>query len=505
MRRVYIKWLSRTQEKGLFKDQGSVENSLRRHQDLLYPSSVQHIDGVAVCMIRQGEERAIAVFNRDSLGFSGHSFHSGKRQVWLCPLNHDNAVHLRKKVTFAGPSALRDRAVTFGVGDRLGIATPGHIRILRKYEVSPVLAQQSPRELKLAGRSYRDIVDPVTWAVFQEGYTEPWGADGDHLKTVEWVREAQSLGCTMITADLTDYIQTALGKLQGETLYSEYGKLRAAYRKEIEQEYLGQSIRLDTDECIEFSREILAQVSLVYNRAILHAQTLYSAGAESGKVPDFEVSIDETDTPTSPEAHAFVARELQKLEIPVVSLAPRFIGKFEKAVDYNGDIDTFKRTFRTHSAIARRFGHKLSIHSGSDKFSIYPTIGELTEARFHIKTCGTSWLEALSVIAEVDPSLFRDLYEYARRSLPLAAKYYKTVASPESMKDTGQVDNSELPGLMQRRDELQVLHITYGQILSNAKLKESLLGVLNRNLELYWERLEKHLGRHLRLLGVRER
>ena len=505
VRRVYKKWFSRAQEKGLFKDLGSADHSLRRHQDLLYPSSVQHIDGAVVCMIRQGEERAVAVFNRDSLGFSGHSFHSGQNRVRLCPLNHNNAVHLRKRVAFTGPSALRDRAVTFGVGDRLGIATPGHIRVLRQFEVSPVLAQQSPRELELAGRTYSDIVDPVTWAVFQEGYNEPWGADGDHLKTVEWVKEAQSLGCTMITADLTDYIQTALGKLQGEALNIEYEKLAPVYRKEIEEEYIGQGLRLDTGERIEFSREMLAQVSIVYNRAVAHAQTLYNACAESGKIPDFEVSIDETDTPTSPEAHVFVARELQKLEIPVVSLAPRFIGRFEKAVDYNGDIDIFKRTFSTHSAVARHFGHKLSIHSGSDKFSIYSLIGELSEACFHVKTCGTSWLEAMSVIAEVDPSLFRDLYEYARQSLPLAAGYYQTVASPESMEDIGRVDNRELSAIMQRRNERQVFHITYGQILSNEKLKGRLFAVLNRNLERYWERLEIHLGRHLRLLGVREK
>ncbi len=505
LRRIYKNWFTRAQKKGLFTDLGRLEYNLERHQDLLYPSSVQCISGVVLCLIRQGEERALAVFDQDSLGFSGQAFHSGKNWVWLCPLNHGNALHLRKTVTSTAPAALRDRAITFGVGDRLGIATPGHIRILRRFHLSPVLAQQSPRELELAGRSYRDIVDPVTWAVFQEGYTEPWGADGDHLKTVEWVKEAQSLGCTMITADLSDHIHTASGKLQGDTLHGEYRQLKPSYRKGIEEEYLGHGIRLDTGEHIAFTRETLARVSLVYHRAIVHARTLYCTGTVSGKDPDFEVSIDETDTPTSPEAHVFVARELQKLGVRIVSLAPRFSGTFEKAIDYEGDIDTFKRTLHTHSAIARYFGHKLSIHSGSDKFSIYPLIGELTDARFHIKTCGTSWLEALSVIATVNPPLFRGLYEYAKRSLHVAARYYQTVASPESMSDIGLVDDRGLPGLLKRRDERQVLHITYGQILSNEKLKGRLYNVLNRNLEHYWGLLEEHLGKHLRLLGVRER
>jgi hypothetical protein len=171
LRRIYQNWFTRAQKKELFTDLGRLEYNLERHQDLLYPSSVQCISGVVLCLIRQGEERALAVFDQDSLGFSGQAFHSGKNWVWLCPLNHGNALHLRKTVTSTAPAALRDRAITFGVGDRLGIATPGHIRILRRFHLSPVLAQQSPRELELAGRSYRDIVDPVTWAVFQEGYT----------------------------------------------------------------------------------------------------------------------------------------------------------------------------------------------------------------------------------------------------------------------------------------------------------------------------------------------
>jgi hypothetical protein len=456
-------------------------------------------------MIREKDRRALAIFNRKSLGFSGFSYSSGKDHVWLCSLSHENAVRLREQLRFTGPTSLRDHRVTFGVGDRLGIATPGHIRVLRIYEVSPVLAQQSPRELELAGRNYADIVDPATWAVLQEGYGEPWGADGDHLKTTQWVYEALSQGCTMITADLTDHIHTAFEKLSGEALKKAYMKLSPDYREEIEQEYLDKPVKLDTGETILFNAETLARVSLVYHKAVAHARDLYEAGTVAGDSLDFEVSIDETDIPTSPEAHVFVARELGRRAVPFVSLAPRFVGRFEKAVDYAGDLDAFKNSFAVHCAIARRYGHKVSIHSGSDKFSMYPLIGEMTELTFHIKTCGTSWLEALSVVAEVDPALFRNVYSFAVQSLPLAAQHYKTVASPEAMIDVHAVGDLELPSLVQSRDERQVLHITYGQILSNRDLKHRLLEVLNRNLERYWQRLEHHIGRHLHLLGVKKR
>ena len=503
--KAYQRWFSLAQRRGLFKKGGGVEQYAGRFGDLLFPSSLQHIDGVLLCLIRCGGRRCIAIFSDDAMGFTGHHVHSGADHVWFCALNHENAVHLRRQLLFTAPSSLSRRTASFGVGDRLGIATPGHIRILRRFMISPVLAQQSPRELELAGRSYKDIIDPATWAVFQEGFAEPWGADGDHLKSVQWVREARSLGCTMITADLTDHIQSDPAKLHGNALKEEYEKLSPAYRRQIEGEYIGQHVTLDTGERIEFSRETLARISVTYTHAVLHAQTLFNAGSEFKGAFDFEVSIDETDTPTSAEAHVFVARELEKLRVPLLSLAPRFIGTFEKAIDYSGDLAAFKRSFSTHSAIARRFGHKLSIHSGSDKFSIYPLIGELTDATYHIKTCGTSWLEALALVAEINPALFRELYRYAKTSLPIASRYYKTVASPEQMIDDQSLQDRELLSLIQRRDERQLLHITYGQILSNRLLKQKLLELLHSNIELYWERLESHIGKHLHSLGVSKR
>ncbi len=505
VRRIYKKWVARADQRGLFTKKGGITRTPEKYRDLLYPSSVQEIDGIPLCMIKQEDQRALAVFDAYSLGFSGLEFKTGGRKVWICPLDHGNAVHLRSRVAYTSPVMLRDRAITFGVGDRLGIATPGHIRVLRRYRVSPVLAQQSPRELELVGRTYRDVIDPATWAVFQEGFAEPWGADGDHLKTVEGVKEVVSQGFTMITADLSDHIRTEHAGLRSDALHEAYSRLNPAYRRRIEKEYLGHSVTLVSGERVAFSGETLARISLVYHRALEHARTLYHACTNGERHPDFEISIDETDTHTPPEVHVFVARELQTMGLKILSLAPRFIGKFEKAVDYEGDMERFKRTFSTHCAIAEHFGHKLSIHSGSDKFSIYPLIGDLTKARFHLKTSGTSWLLALSVIAQVAPRLFRDLYDYAGLSFSAASRYYRTVVSRNTLSGIGHMNDRQLPGLLERRDERQVLHITYGQILSNKKLKQRIYGVLNRNIEHYWRLLEDHFGKHLRMLGVKVR
>ena len=103
------------------------------------------------------------------------------------PLDHDSAAYLRERFPFTAPTRVLGRPRSFGVGDRLGIAGPGHIRVFKKYHAAPVLAQQSMRELRLTGRTYRDVLDAATFAVFREDYRDGFGADGDHLKTLEEV------------------------------------------------------------------------------------------------------------------------------------------------------------------------------------------------------------------------------------------------------------------------------------------------------------------------------
>ena len=107
------------------------------------------------------------------------------------------------------------------------------------------------------------------------------------------------------------------------------------------------------------------------------------------------MSVDETDTPTSAEEHYFIANELLRRDVPVVSLAPRFVGKFQKG-RLHGDSAEFETELAKHAAIMHHFNnYKLSIHTGSDKFSIYSIINQHTNGRVHVKTAGTSHLEAL--------------------------------------------------------------------------------------------------------------
>ena len=125
--------------------------------------------------------------------------------------------------------------------------------------------------------------------------------------------------------------------------------------------------------------------------------------ASAGRPFDLEVSVDETDTPTTPAEHLYVASEMKRLGVQWVSLAPRFVGRFEKGVDYIGDVALFEREFAVHAAIARHVGpYKLSLHSGSDKFSIYGIAARLARGLVHLKTAGTSYLEALRALSVAD-------------------------------------------------------------------------------------------------------
>ncbi len=98
-----------------------------------------------------------------------------------------------------------------------------------------------------------------------------------------------------------------------------------------------------------------------------------------------------------------------------MGLAPRFVGDFEKGIDYKGDLKAFESCLAEHVQIAKDYGpYKISVHSGSDKFSIYPIVGRVTGGQFHLKTAGTSYLEALRVVARFEPALMRDIIAFCR-------------------------------------------------------------------------------------------
>lgn len=408
------------------------------------------------------------------------------------PLDHAAAEYLRARFPFTKPLPVLSRARTFGVGDRLGIACPGHIRVFQQYDATPVFAQQSIRELTLTNRTYMDVLDCVTFYVFREDFTSGFGADGDHLKRAEDVEYALGLGYTMITLDCSEHIKGDGGL--------------ADVPEALRARYAGKRFDIDEGVSLSFNEEDLSRIYHIYGDAIRFAGGIWNRFFGDGNEnADFEISIDETATPTTPAQHFFVANELLLRGVKFKTLAPRFTGEFQKGIDYIGDLDAFDREMAVHAAIARKFGYKLSIHSGSDKFSVFPSIGKHTQGTFHVKTAGTNWLEAMRVVSMCDPSLYREVHAYALRAFPEATQYYHVTTDLSKIPALDTLSDDALPTLFANNDARQLIHITYGLILNHGDFKERLYKLWREHAEAYAEALSNHIGRHMAMLSVPSR
>jgi tagaturonate epimerase len=410
-------------------DIGSSHTGIHTFQ--CYPLSVQEQAGCIFGMLRADSSTDYLLIVSSSTmaaedilpQFEGTRFSAEARSCLLCPASQANYTALSGVFPWIKPSPTGNYT-SFGTGDRLGLASPGHIAAFRNSDTVPILAQQSKRELQLTGRSYGEVIRSAGWAVFASGFTRPWGADGDHLKYTEDIADALEQGCTMITADLSEHLFFHTSAMPADEKAAAYEALDPRYRKRIEKEYSG-IIRVDPELTLEFTREVLTDIVLTYYAAVEHAARLYKEAERQmgGNAFDFEISIDETEVPTSPESHYFTALELGHLGVAFTSLAPRFVGEFQKGIDYIGDREAFSRDFSRHAIIAGALGYKISVHSSSDKFSVYPAIGKRARGPYHVKTSGTNWLTALEVVALEDPELFRELLRFAYTVFNTASAY----------------------------------------------------------------------------------
>jgi hypothetical protein len=169
-------------------------------------------------------------------------------------------------------------------------------------------------------------------------------------------------------------------------------------------------------------------------------------------------------------------------------------------VDYIGDLDGFEVELAKHAAIARILGpYKLSIHSGSDKFSIYPLIAQHTRGLAHLKTAGTSYLEALRVVAQVEPSLFRQILAYAIERYPEDRATYHVSADLAKIPAPDTLADADLSALLDQFDARQVLHVTFGSMLD--RFGGEILSVLAAHEEAHYAALEDHFEKHLSPFG----
>ncbi len=402
---------------------------------------------------------------------------------------------------------------SFGFGDRLGLATPGHVAACRKTDFIPIFAQQSIREMVRTKRTPEDVMADAQRAVMRTAFKSDWGADADHLKTEDDVKATAAAGFTFFTFDPSDHVVNEADTMgpeelaRGEKALIAEGVFEGSSLRDL---YLDKRFDIDNGFALTFDEASLLRAAVKYGRAVRHCAKLGAALKEAagGKPYEIEMSVDESEVPTTPLEHLFVARELKRRGVEFISLAPRFIGDFEKAVDYRGDIAAFESSIAQHVAIAKFCGpYKLSLHSGSDKFSVYPIFGRLCGEMLHVKTAGTSYLEALRVVVRVDKPFFRELVEYCRGRFATDRASYHLSTTEADVERLGGVADGDLERMFLDLNEgRQLMHVTYGSVLTQGQdakgrpFRDRLMEILEKHAEMHLDFVERHFDKHLGLL-----
>ncbi len=327
---------------------------------------------------------------------------------------------------------------TIGVGDRFAHQAAAQLQACVKLaeqgiEVIPVW-NKSNREHNFIGSEPQSVYDAAERAVAALGWDKGWHVDADHINmdTVD-----KYLGCSdFFTIDVADFIGQAP---EGDAV--------AAFVKN-HPELLGSVSIEGIDAPLDISREYVEEVAGKYLRAVTEAGTIYRH-IEASK-DDFiaEVSMDETDAPQTPPELLIILAALADEGVQLQTIAPKFTGRFNKGVDYVGDLPQFEKEFNDDLAVIAhaiaKYGLpanlKLSVHSGSDKFSIYPIIGDAirrTGAGVHVKTAGTTWLEELIGLAEAGGDglgLAKEIYAKALENVDAMCEPYASVIDIDSAK-----------------------------------------------------------------------
>ena len=339
-------------------------------------------------------------------------------------------------------SELKLPPCTFGVGDRFAREAVPQLRacILAAQEgvqVSPVW-NKSHREHSTVGSEPQSVRAAAVEAVTELGYTQPYFVDADHinLSTVD----GYLASADFFTLDVADAI--------GQPAKAEDVEAFVARHPELTADVAVEGI----EGAVELSRDRTVAVAEKYLFAVQDAGRIYRHIVDKLGAGTFvtEVSMDETDAPQTPPELLVILAAMSDEKIPLQTIAPKFTGRFNKGVDYVGDVAQFEREFNDDLAVIAHavsaYGLpsnlKLSVHSGSDKFSIYGPIRRAlvrTGAGVHVKTAGTNWLEELIGLAEAGGAglqLAKDVYVEAHaKSDALCAPYAAVI----------DIDVSQLP------------------------------------------------------------
>lgn len=498
-----------SQSLGLRTGMAVYADSLVTAEDRLYFLGKRGDELVAGCLSRETAEPVLAGQTHDL------TLEDGSRcRLLTGPANGPQAARLRRLLPFLSPAPC-GLAKSAGTGDRLGLATPGHIQAFRSVAgmavgetaespIFPILAQQSIRENDRTGRTPQEVIDDAMWGVLQCGWTGGYGADADHLKTTADIDLCQGAGYTFFTIDPGDRVDDEANTAGMDGVREKADALDweilDSSPSDLVSRLAGRKVDLETG-VQALSEEDVLRAAAKYGIALAHTVRMsrHLAGLCGDAPYDLEMSVDETNTITSLTEHIYLAHEMRRLQVPCVSVAPRYAGMFEKGVDYIGDLDEFSRTFAEHVAVSRLYGpYKLSLHSGSDKFSIYRIATEIAGNLIHLKTAGTSYLEAVRTVGHLEPDLFRSIMDFAMDRYESDRQAYHVSARRSAVPAYADMPDGALTDLLEDFHARQVLHVTFGSVLNHDELFPALMSALRHGEETYRDILQTHFEKHLK-------
>lgn len=381
--------------------------------------------------------------------------------------------------------------------------------------ILPIFPQQSIREMTRTRRTPEQVMADALRGAAASGWTGPIGADADHLKTPEDIDATARAGFTFFTIDPSGDVDQQADDYTESQLREKFAQVRET--APWYDDSLSRKVTLPTGTSISFDERSCMRAAVKYGAAIQRtlalARHIQAVHQRLGRDYEIELSVDETDQPTTLAEHYIIAEQCLKSGMKLVSLAPRFVGEFEKGVDFKGDPDELDRSLRDHAAVAEMLGpYKLSLHSGSDKLSMYPSLARATRGRFHVKTAGTSYLEALRVVARHDEDLFRRIVRFARDRYNVDKATYHVSATIEAVAQEQGLSpvrleqlylerwQDVLPGRGFTEPGRQILHCTFGSVLTDPELGPLVRGTVDSHLETYRDVLAEHFGKHLQAL-----
>jgi tagaturonate epimerase len=335
--------------------------------------------------------------------------------------------------TLQGQRALLLGKFSLGMGDRFARQARAQLQacILAAKEgvdIVPVW-NKSNREHTIIGSEPRSVRAAAAQAVKELGWKKAWHVDADHIRLESVDRFLDS--SDFFTIDVAD----SIGRPASAADISAFVRRHAELVGELEIPGIGRLIKTNRAE--------VERAAAKYLFAVQEAGRIYRHIARATGEGNFitEVSMDETDRPQTPPELLIILAAMADEKVPLQTIAPKFTGRFNKGVDYAGDVAQFEREFNEDLAVIAhavlRYGLpenlKLSVHSGSDKFSIYPAIRAAVrnfDAGLHLKTAGTSWLEELVGLAEAGGdalALAKEIYSDALDHLAELCAPYATV------------------------------------------------------------------------------